>query len=200
MSSPIDDIGEGILAGNWGTVCEGFERLTGQCLPVPDSTSDFEAMEKIHSIAATALGLNVVAEICLGEAEVEDSTSPRRRGKGKKAKKAKKTRKKKASTISKEGEDSSLVLQDTKRTPGPSENAGTVQHITNTADPDEVARNKEKAARTNRANFDPRPLSDQKHKVECNECLNEFLSDRRTGKMGQKCPKCLNGRKSQFNG
>ena len=200
MNSPIDQIGEGILGGNWKTVCEGFERLTGQCLPAPDQENGFEAMEKIHGIAATALGLNAIAEICLGEAEVETSTSTKRRGKGKKVKKTKKTRKKKASTISKEGEDSSIVLQNSSRTPGPSKDAGTVQHITNTPDPDEVQRNKEKAARTNRANFDKRPVDSKKFKVECNECLNDFLSDRRTGKMGQKCPKCLNGRKSQFNG
>jgi len=200
MSSPIDDIGEGIRDGNWETVCEGFERLTGECLPVPAHAGDSEAMEKIHGIAATALGLDAIAEICLGDVEVKSSTSRKRRGKGKKAKKAKKVSKKKKSTISKEGEDSSLVLQDSSRTPGPSKDAGTVQHITNTPDPEEVQRNKEKAARTNRANFDQRPMASEKFKVQCNECLKDFDSDRRTGKMGQKCPTCLNGRKSQFNG
>jgi len=200
MSSPIDNIGEGILEGNWEIVCEGFERLTGQRLPIPGQTDDSEAIQKIHNITSSALGLDLIAEICDEEAEVETTTSTKRRGKGKKAKKAKKASKKKKSTISKEGEDSSIVLQDRKRTPGPSKDAGTAQHITNTADPDEVARNKEKAARTNRANFEQRPVDSKKFKVECNECLNDFQSDRRTGKMGQKCPKCLNGRKSQFNG
>ncbi len=197
MSSPIDNIGEGILDGNWEIVCEGFERLTGQRLPIPGQTDNSEAIQKIHNITSSALGLDLIAEICTEEAEVVDSTCRKKRGKGKKAKK---TKKKKKSTISKEGEDSSLVLQTSSRTPGPSKDAGTVQHITNTPDADEVERNKEKAARTNRANFDQRPMTDVKFKVECNECLQDFQSDRRTGKMGQKCPKCLNGRKSQFNG
>lgn len=193
MSSPIDDIGEGILDGNWETVCEGFERLTGQCLPVPDQMNSAEAMQKIHDITSSALGLDLIAEICGEETEEPKKVK-------KKVKKTKKTREKKAKTVSKEGEDSSIVLQNSSRTPGPSKDAGTVQHITNTPDPDEIARNKEKAARTNRANFDQRPVSDKKFKVECNECLKDFESDRRTGKMGQKCPTCLRGRKSQFNG
>lgn len=197
MSSPIDNIGEGILDGNWEIVCEGFERLTGQRLPIPGQTDDSEAMQKIHNITSSALGLDLIAEICTEEAEVKTTASKKKRGKGKRAKK---TNKKKKSTISKEGEDSSLVLQNSSRTPGPTKDVGTVQHITNTIDPDEVERNKEKAARTNRVNFEKRPVDNKKFKVECNECLNDFLSDRRTGKMGQKCPKCLNGRKSQFNG
>jgi len=197
MSSPIDDIGEGILAGNWKTVCEGFERLTGQCLPVPGQMNAPEAMQKIHDIAETALGLDVNAEICLEEAEVESATSTRRRGKRKKVKKTKKTGKKKAKTISKEGEDSSIVLEGNRRTPGPRD-IGTVQHITNVPDPEEIAKNKEKAAKTDRTHFEKRPT--KTYKVQCNECLRDFESNRQTGQMGQKCPSCLNGRKSQFNG
>ena len=196
MSSPIDNIGEGILDGNWKTVCEGFEQLTGQCLPVPDQMNYAEAMQKIYDITSRALGLDVIAEICVEEAEVETTISKKKRGKGKKVKKTKKTRKKKTPTISKEGEDSSIVLQTDSRTPGP-RSTGTVQHITNIPDPEEVKRNRAKAAKTGRSNLAVRPVS-KKYKVECNECSTKFESDRPSGEMGQKCSKCLSGRKSQF--
>lgn len=189
MNSPIDYIEEGIRSGDWETVCEGFERLTGKSVPPPSVDGLVNTMQKIHDITSSALGLDLIAEICVKE---EEGTNKKK----KTVKKTKKTKKKKAPTISKEGEDSSIVLQDTNRTPGPRE-AGTVQYITNIPDPKEVERNKEKAARTDRANFEQRPVS-IKFKVECNECLKDFQSDRRKGKMGQKCPKCMNSRRSQF--
>lgn len=191
MNSPIDHIEEGILDGNWETVCEGFEKLTGKKVPIPDQMSDnaVESMLKIHDIAATALGLDAVAEICF-----EEDEDPKK--KKKTGKKTKKTRKKKTKSVSKEGEDSSLVLQDTNRTPGP-RSVGTVQHITNVPNSDEVRRNKIRAAKTGRANLATRPVA-KKYKVKCNECEDKFESDRPSGEMGQKCSKCLSGRKSQF--
>ncbi len=191
MNSPIDQIGEGILEGNWEIVCKGFERLTGNAWPVPGHAGDSEAMQKIHDIAGTALGLDAIAEICLEEAE-----GPKK--KKKTVKKTKKVRKKKTKSISKDGEDSSLVLEVGKRTPGPRD-VGSVQHITNVPDPEEVAKNKAKAAKTGRNNLVTRPVA-RKYKVKCNECQDKFESDRPKGEMGQKCNKCLNDRKSQFNG
>lgn len=202
MNSPIDHIEEGILDGSWETVCEGFERLTGKSVPIPNQMSNnvVESMLKIHDIATTTLGLDAVAEICVKEAECSEAIAEicqdKKEKSPKKKKKAKKTRKKKTKSVSKEGEDSSLVLQDADRTPGP-RSVGTVQHITNVPDPEEVRKNKIKAAKTGRANLAARPVA-KKFKVKCNECPNRFNSDRPSGEMGQKCPKCLLGRKSQF--
>ena len=191
MISPIDQIEEGILEGDWEAVRKGFEKLTGKSIPCPPETS-LDAIQKIHDIAATILGLDAIAEIC-GE-ETEDPKKGKKTGK--KTKKTKKTRNKKTKSISKEGEDSSIILADNKRTPGPRD-VGTVQHITNVPDPGEVERNKVKAAKTGRSNLVSRPVA-KKYKVKCNECQDKFDSDRPKGEMGQKCPKCLSGRKSQF--
>lgn len=189
MSSPIDYIEEGIRNGNWETVCEGFERLTGKALPMPNQTNTSEAMQKIYDIVTIELRKKICEKVPVTNIETSK--------KGKKIrKKTKKDKKKKITSISKDGEDSSIILQDTNRTPGP-RNVGTVQHITNIPDPTEVARNKEKAAKTSRVNLTKRPIA-KKYKVKCNECQEKFDSDRPKGEMGQKCSKCLNNRKSQF--
>ncbi|MHC4453431.1 MAG: hypothetical protein ACYSWS_01885 [Planctomycetota bacterium] len=186
MNSPIGDIEEGILNGNWETVCEGFERLTGQHLPVPGHAGDSEAMQKIHDIASTALGLDAIAEICdmSDESKKKKKKPGRRKGSGK-------------TTVTKDGEDSSLQLDESKKTVVQKQ-TGEVQLITNEPIPEEVKKNKIRAKKSAKNKLQLKRNVATTYKVECNECGGKFDSDRKSGEMGQKCSKCLNKLKSRF--
>jgi len=188
MSSPIDHIGEGILDGNWETVCEGFEKLTGQCLPVPGQTDMSKSMKKIYDIATEELGLNVIAEICdtSNEPKKKKKKPGRRKGSGKKK-----------TTVTKDGEDSSLQLDISKKTIVQKQ-TGKTQLITNEPNPEEVEKNRVRAKRSEQNKLQLRRNVPTTYEVKCNECGKKFESDRKSGEMGQKCPTCLGGLKSRF--
>lgn len=190
--SPIDCIEEGIREGNWETVCKGFEQLTGKAISLAtnmtykilESAAD-EYSDALHQIA------NIASDVL-----VLKKTQKKESGSLKKKKKKPGRPKKKKTTLPNE-EDSSLQLDESKRTSIQKETGGT-QLITNEPDPEEVERNKIKAKRANRSKLKldrpPATLFD----VKCNECEGSFKSSRPQGELGQKCPKCLSGKKGRL--
>ncbi len=128
--SPLEYIEEGIREGNWETVCEGYERLTGKILPFPTVAYAEDALKQIADLIST---VNIHK---LGNTEnpaTEEDVN-------KQINKIKKNRvavpKKKKLTE----EDSSLILDENKKTIVQREVNGT-QLITNEPDSKEVEKN-----------------------------------------------------------
>ncbi len=192
--SPLEYIEEGILNGNWETVCEGYERLTGKSLRLPvDRLGEVrqakEALSQIVNIASSILA-GQIEEICNTTIESTKKKTCRKRISSKKKTKNK-------TTINKDGEDSSIILDDANKTIVQKE-VGNTQLITNDPDPAEVEANKARAAKVNRNKLKIKRKVPTVYNVECNECSNTFKSTRPKGEMGQKCPKCLSGLKGRF--
>lgn len=181
--SPIDFIKEGILEGNWLTVCEGYERLTGEALRFPSIETDNSAQIKLDKIMA------LLAEDC-------DATSSSKKKSPSTKPKKKKIRQKK-STVSKDGEDSSLKLDAKGKTMVQKETNGT-RLITNEPDATEIEENKKRAVKSGKNKLMLNRQAGKKYEVKCNECEKPFDSARPSGEMGQKCNKCLRGLKSRF--
>lgn len=180
--SPIEYIAEGIRQGNWEIICEGYERLTGEALPLPTtSTTTSEAEDALRKIK------NIISNTPV---EFKKITKKKLRGR------PKGSGRKKVATVT-DGEDCSLQLNDSNRTIVQKE-IGETQLITNEPDPKEIEKNKAKAmkARRNKIKLDRKAST--KHDVKCNECEKIFKSDRPKGEMGQKCPGCLRDKKSRF--
>lgn len=186
--SPIEYIKEGILDGNWETVCEGYERLTGEILRLPRSESESNAQAILGQIK------ELVCEELVSDESVEPKNSKKKVGR---PKKSKKKTKKTNTTVSKDGEDSSLQLDENDRT-YTQKQVGEIHLITNDPDPEEVRQNKEKAARSSRNKLQLNRVAVQTYDVKCNECEDMFVSARPKGEMGQKCKKCMNDLKSRF--
>lgn len=174
--SPIEYIEEGIRKVNWGTVCKGYEKLTGKALsiPVTSTTGAIDAIRKISEIASDTL-----REIKIVSPEGNKSVS-KKRGRPK----ASKTKNKEKSSL----------LDVNKRTTT-QRDLGKVQLITNEPDPEEVEQNKIRAKKSGRSKRKP-PVT---YEVECNECEKPFQSSRQGGDMGQKCSKCLRAKKSEHS-
>lgn len=164
--SPIEEIADGIHAGDWQTVCQGYEKLTGEWISPPSMENDDikDALKQIKDIASSVLN-GPIAEIC----DLPTKSTKRKPGRPKANKK--KVKKK-------------IDVQ---------EETGKTRFITNDPDPEEIAKNKERAAKVNRVKRKPPVIYD----VECNECGKTFKSDRPDGEMGQKCRKCLMGKKER---
>lgn len=203
--SPIEYIAEGIRQGNWETVCEGYERLTGNALPLPktkvtDNAGD--ALRQIADIASSVLD-GPIAEICDSPAKPAKKKPGRKRGSWKKTvektvkKTAKKKTAKKKAAVTKGGEDPSIHLDDSQKTVVQRE-AGGSRLITNDPDPEEVERNRAAAERAKKNKVSLGRKATKKHMVKCNECEQMFESDRQGGEMGQKCRSCLSDKKSRF--
>ena len=197
--SPIEHIAEGIRQGNWETVCEGYERLTGKALPIPITVATTDgaedALRQIADIASSVLN-GPTAEICNTVEKPAKKKPGCPRGSGKK--KAKKKTMEKKTTVNKDGEDASIQIDEGKKTIVQKETGGT-QLITNDADPEEVERNRAKAAKANKNKVKLKRQAARKYQVKCNECGETFESDRKDGEMGQKCPGCLKEKKSRFS-
>ena len=186
--SPIEYIAEGIRSGNWETVCEGYERLTGEAIPLPSTptTSDAEGvLRQIANIVVSALGESV---------DEPKKPEKKKRGRPKGSGKKKATKKKKKTG---DETDPTIQLDEDKRTETSKETGGT-QLITNEPDPEEVKRNKAKATKAQKNKVKLGRRAAAKHDVECNECGKTFESDRKGGEMGQKCRSCLSAKKSRF--
>ncbi len=172
--SPIKQIADGIHKGDWQTVCAGYEKLTGETLPVPViSETDRDVLQQIYDIVAIA-----VEEP--GYVPCSTVKTPKRKVGRRKA-----SGKKNNSTITANGEDPSILL-DNK-----------TQFITNIPDPEEVKKNKAKAERANKnkIRIDRQPKIT--YKVECNECRKNFQSNIGGGEIGQKCEECLRNRRNK---
>lgn len=182
--SPLDYIKSGVLEGNWETVCEGYERLTGDALPIPKTTTDTVEIEDALKQIVDIIGrVQTVSTKTAKKPETKPAKKKAGRPKGSGKKKVKKT-----NTVSKDGEDSSLQLDDKDKTMVSRETGG-VRLITNNPDPSEVEKNRIKAQSTSRGQV--KRQTSKTYKVECNECDEVFQSLRRGGDLGQKCPKCL---------
>ena len=184
--SPIDYIEEGIRTGNWEKVCEGFERLTGQSLPMPiekpgECRKTQDALRQIISIASEMLP--TTEELLIRRA-------PKK--KEKPARKSKKSAKKKKD----DKEDNTLILEGQTNTPVTPQ-VGDMQLITNDPDPDEVARNEERASRARKNKAKLGRGQTMEYDAKCNNCEETFKSKRPDGEIGQKCPSCLKSMKKR---
>lgn len=198
--SPIEYIAEGIRQGNWETVCEGYERLTGEALPIPTTVATTngaeEVLRQIVDLAASIVNgpadklSENIAEICEKIAKPAKRKPGRPKGSGKK-------KAKKKTTVTKDGEDASLQFDDSNKTVV-QKTVGTIQLITNDPDPEEVAANKAKAAKAGKNKLNLNRQITKTYEVKCNECEQPFQSNRPKGEMGQKCSKCLSDLKSRF--
>jgi hypothetical protein len=187
--SPLDYIEDGIIQGRWDRVCEGYKLLTGKSLPTPKVNEFFETISVEDALSKIA---RIVSNTSLQPAE-ETSSKKKKPGRPK----GKKKKSSKSKPVSADGEDDSLQLAETGRTTEQKE-VGNVQLITNEPDPEEVARNKVKAAKSARNKQTLRRPVVKSYDVECSECQSTFKSDRPGGEMGQKCNKCLMDKKSRF--
>ena len=194
--NPLDYIKEGILKGNWETVCEGYERLTGEALRLPTDSSNEkkrakEVLLQIRDIASDFIE-GPMSEICSTSdgSKKRKKKSGRRKGSGKKKTTSK-------ITVTKDGEDFSLQLDESKKNIVQKQ-AGEVQLITNEPIQEEVEINQARAKRSEKNKLNIKRKVAIKHRVKCNECEKKFESDRKGGEMGQKCPRCLSGLKSRF--
>lgn len=187
--SPIEYIAEGIRQGNWETVCEGYERLTGEALPIPISTTSSQAEDMLQQVA------DIISSVSAEPIPATKKPAKKKPGRPKGSGKKKTIQK---TTATKNGEDSSLQLDDNNRTMVQKE-AGGVRLITNDPDPEEVKRNKAMSEKVgqNKVSLDRKTTG--KYSVKCNECEEMFESDRKGSEMGQKCPDCLRGKKSRFS-
>jgi len=179
--SPLDYIKEGIVEGNWDTVCEGYEKLTGESLAPPAECDAQKAILRIKDIISATIGWEVAPE----------PSKPA-------TKKRKKTTKRKSTKkdVSETDEDDIVNLSEDKRT-SVQPVVGTTQFITNEPDPDEVTVNLQKAKKA-RMKKRPKARAAKTYNVECNECGCSFESNRPSGEMGQKCSECLSAKKSRF--
>lgn len=186
--SPLEYIKKGICSGNWATVCEGYKKLTGEILPIPPQDIAEKVLREIAMITTNAL---VKSNLHHDVLPIIQKKRGRQKDNGqKRTTKAKKT--------TAEDEDSTIKLDENKRTVVSKELGGT-RLITNNPDPEEVTKNKIKAAKASDNKAKLNRSTTQKHKAKCNECEKMFDSDRPSGKMGQKCPSCLREKKSRFS-
>jgi len=192
--SPLEYIEEGIKEGDWEKVCEGYERLTGTALPLPVERPGEvrKAHEVLQQIVAIASEILPEGETVVQSTTVEPEPKKKKRGRPKGSGK----KKKKKTTA--EEDDPTLQLDDNKKTAVQKETGGT-RLITNEPDPDEVEKNKAKAEKAQRNKAQLGRKAARKYKVKCNECGEQFESDRQSGEMGQKCPSCLKEKKSRFS-
>lgn len=189
--SPIECIEAGILNRDWEQVCVGYRQITGKSLPSPKSSYSDKATNAIQDIN------NIINDFYkdLPFPEViptKPEKTPQKKPRGRPKKKNKNR-----STISSDGKDSSINLDESKKTIVQSQTGGT-QLITNEPDPEEVKSNAIKAAKTNRTKLTLKRKPANKYDVECNECEKIFKSDRSKGEIGQKCSECLSKNKSVF--
>ncbi len=176
--SPIEYIEEGIRQGNWETVCEGYERLTGEYISPPEienaDNDSRDALEQVYRIICSTI-------------------EPGKKISLKKSRK-KKTKKATKNTITEDGEDLSLRLDEGKRTVVQRE-LGETHLITNEPDPVEIERNRERAEKSLRDGTTVTREAKRTFKAKCSECEQKFDSDRPSGEMGQKCGTCLKNTK-----
>lgn len=97
--------------------------------------------------------------------------------------------------VTENGEDASILLDVSKKTAIQRETSGT-RLITNDPNAEEIEQNKIKAAKSqsSKAKLKKRQTTET-YDVECNECEKTFKSNRKSGEIGQKCPKCLKDKK-----
>lgn len=189
--SPLKHIEDGIHGGDWESVCKGYELLTGKWIAPPDITIVREKISPQDFESAILHISDIISETLILPEKILKS---KKRGRPKGSKRKKKV------TVTKDGEDSSLQLDESKKAVIPrNPKAGDTQLITNDPDPEEVKRNQIKAKKANRNKAKLNRTATKKHMVKCNECPKTFESDRKGGEMGQKCPDCLNEKKSRFS-
>ncbi len=201
--NPLEYIEEGIREGNWETVCEGYERLTGKAIPLPAvgarqtvgiNAVFVKALQQIYDIVSVVIDEESGCDL---NADVVPDEKPKKKkpGRPRKSKKKKK--------IANE-EDSSLKLNLETRTPGRNDDNKDIQAqvvqqkvdqihlITNDPDPKEIEENKKKAEKANKNKVQLKRKPPETFGVECSECEQKFNSNRPQGDYGQKCKKCLN--------
>lgn len=196
--SPLDYIEEGIRNSNWESVCEGYERLTGKAIHTPITQE--EGLCPTLTIQNAEDALYQVADMLSNILNVQQkSTIEPKKASRKKVGRPKGSVKKsvKKNTVDKDGEDSSLQL-DIKNKNIVQKQVGDTQLITNEPNPEEVERNKKRAEKAQLNKVKIKRRKDTTYDVKCNECEETFQSSRAQGKVGQKCRKCLNDKKSRF--
>lgn len=201
--SPIEYIAEGIRTGNWDLVCEGYERLTGEALHTPSAKAFITKLTIQDAENALRQVADMLSNILMERKDFlltkqNPTTEPKKVSK-KKVGCPKGSRKKSVekNTVDEDGEDSSLRL-DVKNRNVVQKQAGGTQLITNEPNPEEVERNRERAEKAQLNKVKIKRRKDTMYDVKCNECEETFQSSRAQGKVGQKCRKCLNDKKSRF--
>jgi hypothetical protein len=198
--SPIEYIAEGIRQGNWETVCKGYERLTGIALSLPAEqlySEQSNQTQQLHNVLQQIV--NIASEALPTEETIVHSIivepkQPKRKKRGRPKTSGKKKIKKE---IILDANDSTLQLDDNKKTVIQKKTDG-VRFITNNPSSEEVEHNKIKAEKAKKNKLKLKRRSMETYKVKCNECEEIFESDRPDGEMGQKCSKCLRGKRSKL--
>lgn len=186
--SPIECIKNGILKADWSIVCDGYKQLTGDIIVPPCITNIVDALKRI----------NEISNIVLTESITDKPNSKLKKKVNKKSqKKINKKNIDKNYEINVNGEDTSIVLDESDKTPVSKQIDG-VRLITNNPDEEEIRKNKIKAENARENKLKIRRQIACMYTVKCNECQEEFQSTRPSGKMGQKCGKCLSVAKSRF--
>jgi hypothetical protein len=195
--NPIEQIQQGIQKGDWNTVCKGFNSMTGQDIEPPHSVLD--VIKEIHNITATALyQVDIIEEEPKKLPDKKDRPKHLSKQKKKRVTKSNKQIAMQTGIVDENGYDSSITLDDKNKTTVQKQTGGS-RLITNTPDPEEIKRNaiQAKRGRANKLKLDRQ--ANKKFKAKCSECEGTFDSDRPTGEMGQKCPKCLIDKQNRFN-
>jgi hypothetical protein len=189
--NPLEQIKEGITRENWKIVCDGYAALTGEFLHTEQEpgTGKIEVLQQIYDIVADAL-----EEAGCAPSVTIVMKKTRKKKLGRPKKKNKKTN---VTDEDEDEEDASLRLDDDKRTVVQKEVGGT-RLITNEPDPYEIEANKKKAIIAQKNKMKLQRTEAKTYDVKCNECEKEFASNRPGGKLGQKCSKCLQDKKSRF--
>lgn len=181
--NPLSLIKEGIKDMDWEKIVRGYNTITGDTMVAPTPNDEDVTLPGIRMVIADELGkrevvivpsvLSVSDEISTDQLETTPESDV---GKD-------------SMVDTKSGEFTGQLI--TKKSDVVGHFGNVVHHITGEADETMVKHNKAKAARA-KITKTKRPPP-RKFLVKCNQCQQEFESDRKADEMGEKCPKCLSG-------
>jgi len=180
--NPLLLIKEGIKDMDWEKVVRGHNAITGDTMAVPIPNDEDITLPGIRMVIADELKkrevvivpsvLSVSDETLTDQLEVTPESGANKDG----------------MIDTKNGEFTGQLITQKSDVVGYYGNK--VRHITGEADQAMVEHNKAKAARTKMTKITRPPP--RKFLVKCNQCQQEFESDRKADEIGEKCPKCLN--------
>lgn len=175
--NPLETIENGIAEGNWVRVCQGYEDLTGKVIKSKGiSNSSDQLIKQIEDL------LNDYKKNIILDPEKSENRMNI-----------------KSSDLNKIAKSKEPIVFDKHKTP-PIVDTNIIKKsgyygnetkpLTEDVSPEEINKNKEKAAITKERKTKRNPP--KKYNVKCSQCEQNFESDRQESKdFGQKCSKCL---------